>query len=160
MLSVVKTFGARYDVMLNASKTKLTKFRNRNYISKEFVEFNSNCIWCENSACHLGNNIEFNMERDNLSKSKNEFVSKITRISATFSYADTEVLYKLLKSYCMPLYGCVLRQLKLSQVSRLHCPSMLNTRYFRFGREFRLSVCPSGRDFYVENISALEANFS
>ena len=42
---------------------------------------------------------------------------------------------------------------------RLRCPSMLNTRYFRFGREFRLSVCPLGRDFYEENISALEANF-
>ena len=36
---------------------------------------------------------------------------------------------------------------------------MLNTRYFRFGREFRLSVCPLGHDFYEENISALEANF-
>ena len=32
-------------------------------------------------------------------------------------------------------------------------------RYFRFGREFRLSVRPLGRDFYEENISALEANF-
>ena len=38
-------------------------------------------------------------------------------------------------------------------------PSMLNTRYFRFGRKLRLSVRPSGRDFYVENISALEVNF-
>ena len=28
-------------------------------------------------------------------------------------------------------------------------PSMLYTQYFRFGREFRLSVRPSGRDFYV-----------
>ena len=37
-------------------------------------------------------------------------------------------------------------------------PSMLNTRYFRFGRKFRLSVRPD-RDFYVENISALEVNF-
>ena len=36
---------------------------------------------------------------------------------------------------------------------------MLNTRYFRFGCEFRLSVPPSERDFYEENISALEANF-
>ena len=36
---------------------------------------------------------------------------------------------------------------------------MLNTRYVRFGRKFRLSVRPSGRDFYEENISALEANF-
>ena len=26
---------------------------------------------------------------------------------------------------------------------------MLYTQYFRFGREFRLSVRPSGRDFYV-----------
>ena len=46
-----------------------------------------------------------------------------------------------------------------SQGSRFRRPSMLNTRYFRFGREFRLSVRPSGHDFYVENISALEANF-
>ena len=45
------------------------------------------------------------------------------------------------------------------QGSRLRCPSMLNMRYFRFGRKFRLSVRPSGCDFYVDNISALEANF-
>ena len=44
----------------------------------------------------------------------------------------------------------------LYQGSRLCRPSMLNTRYFRFGREFWLSE----RDFYIENISALEANFS
>ena len=35
------------------------------------------------------------------------------------------------------------------QGSRLRRPSMLYTQYFRFGREFRLSVRPSGRDFYV-----------
>ena len=45
------------------------------------------------------------------------------------------------------------------QGSRLRRPSMLNTRYFRFGRKFRLSVRPSGRDFYEETISALEVNF-
>ena len=44
------------------------------------------------------------------------------------------------------------------QGSRLRRPSM-STRYFRFGREFRLSMHPSGRNFYEENISALEANF-
>ena len=33
------------------------------------------------------------------------------------------------------------------QGSRLRRPSMLNTRYFRFGREFRLSVRSSGCDF-------------
>ena len=47
-----------------------------------------------------------------------------------------------------------------TQGSRLRRPSMLNTRYFRFGRKFWLSVRPSGRDFYEENISALEANFN
>ena len=36
---------------------------------------------------------------------------------------------------------------------------MLSTWYFRFGREFRLSVCPWQRDVYVDNISALKANF-
>ena len=45
------------------------------------------------------------------------------------------------------------------QGSRLRRPSILNTRYFRFGRKFRLSVRPLGRDFYEGNISALEANF-
>ena len=46
------------------------------------------------------------------------------------------------------------------QGSRLRRPSMLNTLYFRFARKFRLPVCLSGRDFYEENISALEENFS
>ena len=46
------------------------------------------------------------------------------------------------------------------QGSRLRCPSMLNMWYFRFGREFWLSVRPPGCNFYEENISALESNFS
>ena len=37
---------------------------------------------------------------------------------------------------------------------------MLNTLYLRFGHEFWLSMRPSGRDFYEENSSTLEANFS
>ena len=45
------------------------------------------------------------------------------------------------------------------QGSRLCRPSILNTWYFRFGREYRLSVRLQERDFYEENISALEANF-
>ena len=45
------------------------------------------------------------------------------------------------------------------QGSRLRRPSILNTLYFRFGRKFRLSVHPLGRDFYEGYISALEANF-
>ena len=129
MLNVVKTFGARYDVIFNASKTKLTKFGNRNDISKEFVEFNDNCIRCENSACHLGNNIGFNMERDHLSKSINEFVSNITRIEASFSYADADVLYKLLKSYCMPLYGCVLWDFSKKAVSWFFITWRKSARY-------------------------------
>ena len=35
-----------------------------------------------------------------------------------------------------------------NQGSRLPRPSMLNTRSFRFGRKFQLSVRPSGREFY------------
>ena len=138
MLSVVKTFGARYDVMFNASKTKLTKFGNRNHISKEFVEFNGNCIQCENSPCHLGNDIGFNMEGNNLYKSINEFVSNITRIKASFSYADTEVLYKLLKSYCMPLCGCVLWDFSKKDVSRFFITWCKSVRYYNNFTEFTL----------------------
>ena len=52
-----------------------------------------------------------------------------------------------------------MRILLSAQGVRLCLSSMLNMRYFRFGRSFRLSVRPLGRDFYEENISALEANF-
>ena len=77
MLNVAKTFCDRYNVMFNASKTK---FENRNDISNEFAAFNGSCTQCKNCAWHLGNNIQFNMKRDNLSKSINEFVSTINLI--------------------------------------------------------------------------------
>ena len=57
------------------------------------------------------------------------------------------------------MYSIQLDYFLHTQGSRLRCPSMLNTRYFRFGCEFWLSVRPSGYDFYIENIDALEANF-
>ena len=74
----------------------------------EFINFHGNCIRCDSCACHLGNYIESDMERKNILNSVNEFVCNINTIKASFSYADVEILYKLLKSYCMPLYGCVL----------------------------------------------------
>ena len=54
--------------------------------------------------------------------------------------------------YVLPVgrqdFGSVNPEISI-QGSRLRRPSMLYTRYFRFGREFRLSVRPSVRDFYV-----------
>ena len=56
----------------------------------------------------MGNDLASDMERKNLLKSVNEFVCNINKIKAYFSYADVDILYKLLKSCCTPLYGCVL----------------------------------------------------
>ena len=69
-------------------------------------------------CCHLGSAIGSNMDSQNISKSINEFVSNINRIKSCFSYVDTEILYKLLKSYCVPLYGCTLWDFSLKNVLR------------------------------------------
>ena len=69
------------------------------------------------------------MERDNLSKSINEVVSNTNIIEASFSYVNTKILYKLLKSYCRQLYDCVLWDFSKKDVSRVFMKWCKSLRY-------------------------------
>ena len=54
LLKVVEIFSEKYEVIFNATKTKLTKFGNADNLSNEFINFHGNCIRCDSCACHFG----------------------------------------------------------------------------------------------------------
>ena len=49
-----------------------------------------------------------------------ELYSKTNMIMSHFSHSDAVVRYELLKTYCMPLYGCTLWNLTSSHMDRFY----------------------------------------
>ena len=47
------------------------------------------------------------MELENIEKSIHEFVANVNKLKAYFGKSSTIIKYRLLKAYCMPLYGCI-----------------------------------------------------
>ena len=118
---VVKKFGDEYYVLFNASKTKLIKFGNSCETNdEEHVMLNSTYIQCESNACHLGTIIGKNIELENIEKSVHEFVTNVNKLKAHFGKSSTIIKYRLLKAYCMPLYGCTLWDLSKKCVNRFY----------------------------------------
>ena len=57
---------------------------------------------------------------DNIQKNINDFISNVNTIICHFHMTNTEVKYKLLKSYCMPLYGCCLWDFSGQDVNKFY----------------------------------------
>ena len=120
LLDVVNKFGDEYHVLFNASKTKLIKFGNFCETNdKEHVMLNSTYVQCESSACHLSTIIGKNVDLENI-QSVHEFVANVSKLKAHFGKSSTFIKYRLLKAYCMPLYGCTLWDLSKKCVNRFY----------------------------------------
>ena len=73
----------------------------------DYLILNSPKTCCKAKACHLCNLIESNVKAD-VQKNINVFISNVNIILCHFHLTNTEVKYKLSKSYCILLYGCCL----------------------------------------------------
>ena len=81
---------------------------------------NSTYVQCEPNACHLDTIIGKNMDLENIEKSVHEFVANVNKLKAHFGKSSTTIKYRLLKAYCMPLYGCTLWDLSKKCVNRFY----------------------------------------
>ncbi len=106
MLDICQVFADEYNVLFNSAKSKLLFFGkalDRPTISP--IHFMGDIIELVSHEKHLGNIIGQNCDKYQIQNSINEFFSKVNMVSSHFNNVQFDVLYKLFKTYCMPLYG-------------------------------------------------------
>ena len=99
MLNICEQYSTDFNILFNASKTKLMVF-GRN-VSKVDVASKVN------NEAHVGNVISTDIYNDEMSISKacNEMNAKLNVLYLQVGICSPDVLYKLFNSYCMSLYG-------------------------------------------------------
>ena len=105
MLNICEQYSTDFNILFNASKTKLMVF-GRN-ISKVDVVFQGTVASKVNNEAHVGNIISTDIYNDEMSISKacNEMYAKLNLLCLQFGMCSPDVLYKLFNSYCISLYG-------------------------------------------------------
>jgi len=104
MLSIVKQYATDYDLTFNPSKSKYMTFTQCNDL-KDSINFDGNIIERSTNETHLGNIIGRNSADLCLNKCISDFVTQFNSMISYFGKCKNDTKYKLLKTYCMPLYG-------------------------------------------------------
>ena len=112
MLNICDDFGRDYQVLFNPNKYQLLHYSTSRKVIENIVH-NNQVIECKALAgpCAKTNVIQDGIDR---------FTTALNGIIASFHDAFTDVKYKLFKSYCMPLYGCVLWDFESNFISRFY----------------------------------------
>ena len=109
MLNICDDFGKEYDVIFNADKNQLLHYGISQKDEKlGYINHNNVKIPVSESAIHLGHCLGTSNRDVAINKGINVFVSTLNGVINLFRNAHVHVKYKLFKTFCMPLYGCVL----------------------------------------------------
>ena len=106
ILDICQVFADEYDVLFNSAKSKFLFFSKA--VDRPVVcpiYFMGDIIELVSHEKHLGNIIGQNCDKYQIQSSINDFFSKVNMVSSHFKNVQFDVLYKLFKTYCMPLYG-------------------------------------------------------
>ena len=107
ILHIVKTFGKEYNVTINPSKSQFLVC-GKNNTQDIKVKFNNTEVNAVPNAKHLGNYIGPQVGNKMIEYTQNDFVMRVNFILSNFGNCNHVVKYKLMKMYCMALYGAVL----------------------------------------------------
>ena len=103
MLSVCESFANEYHVIFNAEKSKLLVFPEP--VDRRHFYFMGGEIEQITEYKHLGNYIGIAADTNNIQCTIGYFWAKINMLIREFNYVDFDVKYRLMKMFCMPLYG-------------------------------------------------------
>jgi hypothetical protein len=110
MLNTASQFSVKYDIKFNASKSKLLLFdkHNKDTAGIASVVFNNQILVSSDVEKHLGNFLGKDCGNKAIKHSIGDFYARFNAMYSKFKMCTHEIKYKLFKSFCMPLYGCVL----------------------------------------------------
>ena len=118
MLSVCESFANEYHVIFNAEKSKLLVFPEP--VDRRHFYFMGGEIEQITEYKHLGNYIGIAADKNNIQCTIGYFWAKINVLIREFNYVDFDVKYRLMKMFCMPLYGSPLWNLDGRNINRFY----------------------------------------
>ena len=145
MLIICERFGKEYNVLFNPEKYQLLHYSaDKNNIING-IKHNDLFIKCVTQAVHLGHPMSTVNNDLNITKGVDSFLISVNGVINTFKSAHTDVKYKLFKTYCMPLYGCVLWDLSSKSMKIFYTQWRKSVRKLLF-------ISPMCHSIYLELI--------
>ena len=115
MLSICSSYVNSHSLLFNESKSQLICFRKSTSFCPDFISFNGVTLSYSSSVNHLGHLLSFNLkDHYDIIRVVKDMNRKANCILHNFRSADPHILCLLFKSFCLLLYGCVLRSLSSS----------------------------------------------
>ena len=106
MLNVCEDFAKDYNILFNASKSKLMYFGKNNLNCENLLCMsNGSSIEFVEQCVHLGTKIYSDISKKNIDNATNDLYMRTNNLMADFSYAQSSTLSVLYNSYCMNVYG-------------------------------------------------------
>ncbi len=121
MLDICQNFAEAYDVLFNASKSRLLYFSKAKSLPDiSPITFNGSVIEVVKHEKHLGNIIGQNCSKDQLQDCIYSFQGKVNMVKTHFHHTNPDGLYQIFKTYRMPLYGSQLWNYNNSNVNTFY----------------------------------------
>ena len=117
MLRICDDFGKEFHVKFNSNKYQLLHYPCTTNATVDNLIYDNYLIKCQSIATHLGHTIGPAAKTKAIEDGVDKFIVALNGIIATFKDAYCDVKYKLIKTYCMSLYGCVLWNLGSKSMS-------------------------------------------
>ena len=120
MLNVCEQYGMEYNVIFNPVKTKFIFVNNCKMSVTPVVKFMDTVVPAVPNDKHLGFPIGDIKKVDVINRATADFVGRVNAVKSHFKYLPPDIMYRLFKQYCMPLYGCPLWDLSHKSIERFY----------------------------------------
>ena len=120
MLEICAQYGEEYNVLFNPDKNKFISINNLKCNISSDVIFMDKVIEKVDYEHHLGFPIGNINSKCIVDLATKNFISKVNMVHSRFKCLRFDIIYKLFKTYCMPLYGCPLWDLSTKSISRFY----------------------------------------
>ena len=106
MLAICEKFGCEYSVSYNAKKTQCIVFGRKPKRNVCNIYLNNQILSWKQNVCHLGNNINFNLDDAlDIEMKKASFIGSVNNLMSHFGNIPTILLNDLFCTYCCAFYG-------------------------------------------------------
>jgi len=121
MLRICLEYGKDYNVLFNPDKTKLIIYTGREQPYKcPKISFAGKYIEPVAYDKHLGFPVGNITPAYIMTQAINDFLVRVNMVKSHFNHLPPDVIYRLFKTYCMPLYGCPLWDYSKKSIDRFY----------------------------------------
>ena len=132
VLLICDDFGEEFHVKFNSNKYQFLHYPGTPNTTVDKFIYDNQLIKCQSIATQLGHTIGPAAKTKTIEDGIDKFIVALNGNIATFKDAHCDVKYKLLKTYFMSLYGCVLWNLGSKSMSDFYVT-------------WRKGICPNAR---------------